>query len=360
MILGGGPAGCATALSLRSHFPSLNLVLLEVSAYDKPRVGEVLPAIARPLLTHLGIWEGFEAEQFRAVHSQSAAWGQPSLIENHFLYSARGAGWHLARTRFDQFLVEQVAQRGVEVRLQTRLVSITQPNSTPNQLWHLHLCDHTQLQTCFIVDATGRRATFARQMGGRLLVFDHLTAFVHFFTITNNPSPGTVIEAFRDGWWYTALLENCRVVACLTDSDIARKLGLKDRDRWLALLQQTSWIQAIVKDGVPQGEVLVRPANSTRLDQVYGDHWLAVGDAASAYDPLSSQGITKALRLGIFAGYAIGDQLSKGDTAGLSKYASLVQREFEYYRQAHMQYSTQEQRWSQSQFWRRRHERFQA
>ncbi|MEH2316508.1 NAD(P)/FAD-dependent oxidoreductase [Nostoc sp.] len=92
------------------------------------------------------------------------------------------------------------------------------------------------------------------------------------------------------------------------------------------------------------------------LDQVCGDNWLAVGDAASAYDPLSSQGITKALRLGIFAGYAIGERLNKEETAGLSKYASLVRREFEYYRQIHRQYSAEEQRWKQNRFWHRRHE----
>ncbi|MEH2455967.1 NAD(P)/FAD-dependent oxidoreductase [Nostoc sp.] len=147
----------------------------------------------------------------------------------------------------------------------------------------------------------------------------------------------------------------CRVVACLTDSDLACEFGLKDCDRWLELLRQTHWIQASAGDGVLQDEVIVRPANSTCLDQVCGDNWLAVGDAASAYDPLSSQGITKALRLGIFAGYAIGERLNKEETAGLSKYASLVRREFEYYRQIHRQYSAEEQRWKQSQFWHRRH-----
>jgi 2-polyprenyl-6-methoxyphenol hydroxylase-like FAD-dependent oxidoreductase len=318
-------------------------------------VGEVLPALARSLLTHLGIWEGFEAEQFRSVHSQASAWGQPLLVENHFLYSARGAGWHLSRTRFDRFLVEQVARQGVEVRSPLKLVSIVKPNQTPKNLWHLHLNNGDSLQIRFLVDATGRRAMVARKMS-RLLVFDHLTAFVGFFTIDSHPTPGTLIESFAHGWWYTALADNCRVVACLTDGDLVDELGLKKRDRWLELLRQTQWIQAAVGDGILQGEVIVRPANSTRLDQVCGDNWLAVGDAASAYDPLSSQGMTKALRLGIFAGYAIGDRLSKEETMGLDKYASLVRREFKHYRQVHRQYSAEEQRWPQSRFWHRRHE----
>jgi 2-polyprenyl-6-methoxyphenol hydroxylase-like FAD-dependent oxidoreductase len=47
LILGGGPAGCATALALRAHAPALSVALLEAGHYDRPRIGEVLPAAAR-------------------------------------------------------------------------------------------------------------------------------------------------------------------------------------------------------------------------------------------------------------------------------------------------------------------------
>ncbi|MCI0487336.1 MAG: tryptophan 7-halogenase, partial [Blastocatellia bacterium] len=99
IILGGGPAGCATALSLRSHAPSLSVALIEASAYDRPRIGEVLPAIARTFLNHLRIWEAFETEGFQTVHSTSFVWGHPFRAENHFIYSMHGSGWHLDRRR---------------------------------------------------------------------------------------------------------------------------------------------------------------------------------------------------------------------------------------------------------------------
>jgi hypothetical protein len=53
IILGGGPAGCATALSLRSYSRSLSIALIEESSYEHPRVGEVLPGLARSLLDNL-------------------------------------------------------------------------------------------------------------------------------------------------------------------------------------------------------------------------------------------------------------------------------------------------------------------
>ena len=55
LILGGGPAGCATALALRAQAPALAVGLIEASSYDQPRIGEVLPGVARVFLEHLGI-----------------------------------------------------------------------------------------------------------------------------------------------------------------------------------------------------------------------------------------------------------------------------------------------------------------
>ena len=76
-LVGGGPAGCATALALRAHAPALAVGLIEASSYDRPRLGEVLPALAGVFLEHLGIWEAFQRESYRRVHSTLSAWGQP-------------------------------------------------------------------------------------------------------------------------------------------------------------------------------------------------------------------------------------------------------------------------------------------
>jgi len=43
VILGGGPAGAATALSLRSHAPDLSVALIEQTNYHAMRIGETLP-----------------------------------------------------------------------------------------------------------------------------------------------------------------------------------------------------------------------------------------------------------------------------------------------------------------------------
>ena len=76
--------------------------------------------------------------------------------------------------------------------------------------------------------------------------------------------------------------------------------------------------------------LVVCPAPSFLLDKPAGKGWLAVGDAASAYDPISSQGIHKALSDGLEAANAIAPWLD-GGADKLAEYGSSVANRFDVY-----------------------------
>jgi flavin-dependent dehydrogenase len=95
-------------------------------------------------------------------------------------------------------------------------------------------------------------------------------------------------------------------------------------------------------------------ANSSTLDHITGRAWLAAGDAAMAFDPLSSQGISQALESGALAGEAVNRHL-KQDPAALPQYAAQMRRVFSRYAQLYAGYYGREQRWPDSTFWKRRH-----
>src|SRR5262249_51899525 len=98
------------------------------------------------------------------------------------------------------------------------------------------------------------------------------------------------------------------------------------------------------------------PAASQRLDSCAGDGWLAVGDAASAFDPLSARGVTSALQGAVRAAAAIARQLA-GDTRALSWFRDTVVADYDTYLDQRAAYYAVEQRWPESPFWRCRHER---
>jgi len=307
--------------------------------------------LAKNLLEHLGIRHDFEKENHLSVYSTVSAWGQAATRETPAIFSTNGAGWHLDRRSFDAFLSRQAEQQGATIFLNTHLQSFEKSEGG----WRVRLSDSKEIMARFIVDATGRRAVFARKNGAAIQTTDRLVSFSRFFTLDEKCAPETLIESFEEGWWYTARAGARRVVACLTDADIGVKLGLSAKENWFALFGKTREIRKSVGNGATAEECLTRPANSARLVPVGEADWLAVGDAASAFDPLSSQGITKALRSAVFASYAIADLLVKSDKTAVSRYRKFIETEYDVYQKLYKKYYSNEQRWRDSLFWQRRH-----
>jgi flavin-dependent dehydrogenase len=351
VIVGAGPAGCATALSLRTHAPSLSIGLIEQANYEATRAGEVLPGIARGTLENLRIWEAFEREQWRPVYAVASAWGAPILRENHAIYSWPGHGWHLDRARFDGFLARQAEARGVALLTGIRVDRAERTECG----WHLEISSGAPIHARFIVDAIGRSASIARRFGALPVSLDPLVGFSRFFPAGEDSEPRTLVEAVAGGWWYTAALTgNRRVATFMTDPDVARQYRLDRESSWREALEQTRFIRGAIPAQPSCGEI-VRAAGSSYLEQPAGDGWIAAGDAACAHDPLSGQGITRSLRSGILASYAISDFMRNGSASGLKRYQRLIHHGWSGYLAARRRYYLEEQRWRERSFWRRRH-----
>jgi len=358
VILGGGPAGAAAALSLRRHAPALSVALVEQSGYDRPRVGETLPPTARALLEQLEVWETFAGQGHVPAYGTCAAWGSDELFDNEFIYHPAGRGWHLDRRRFDRMLSREAEHRGVTTYSGHKFINSRRGEGGG---WLLQIKSgqgsEAFVKAAFVIDATGRRALFAGQRGVRKVLHDRLLGL----SVTFGPRAAepfadtyTLVEAREEGWWYSALLPEGKVVVfCMSDADLVKRHGRNSADEWLGLLAQTRHTKERVRGATPLGAPAVHAAHTHRLERTTGDGWLAVGDAATTFDPLSSQGILKSLRSGVLASYAVADYF-KGSSLGLEKYEALASREFEDYLSARADFYGRERRWPDSPFWQRR------
>jgi flavin-dependent dehydrogenase len=354
-ILGAGPAGLATALTLRRHAPHLSVVVLAGPPGAREKICETLPPGAQSLLRSLDVWEAFLARAPLAAYGTAGAWGTSRVEANEFLFHPDRRGWHLDRAQFDAMLAAETAQRGVPIRSDA-----APPRWTRRaERWRCAF-PAGSLSARFVVDATGRPAAFASAAGATRLADDRLVALSLFFSPpAHAPLTDTyaLVESTADGWWYSALQPDGRLaVACLTDADLARELRLRDVDRWLAAAHAAPHTHARLAGSAATGAPTLRLADSSCLDRLVGDDWLATGDAASTFDPLSSQGIVKALRQGTVAAYAVADHLG-GAREALEKYAAFVRREHAEFTATKRDYYRRETRWPDSPFWRRRHQR---
>jgi flavin-dependent dehydrogenase len=330
----------------------LSIALVEARDYVARRVGETLTPPAKTMLDHLGLWQSFQACNPVEVHGTAAAWGSSAVHHSDYLFSARGPGWHVDRAAFDGMLARETESRGVRVFRETSFSTET----AREEGWELALSGGAEIEASFVVDATGPTAAFARLQGVRSVELDQLVGFARTFEGCAPAEPHTLVESFSDGWWHSATLPaGLRVVTCMTDRDVARGLRLRETDSWERLLATSSTlVAAAVRGGRPLDKLIVRSARSRSLERPVGERWLAAGDAASSFDPLSSQGVVKALRSGIFASYALSDLLRDGDRRGMSRYERYIADEFGAFCDTRGRYYAAERRWPRRDFWNRR------
>ncbi len=238
--------------------------------------------------------------------------------------------------------VERAAADGVELLLETR---------EGTRFVHAQ----------FVIDATGAHSRLAKAMGAKPLFHDRLLWIGAVLACPSDLdfSRLTMLEAVEDGWWYAARVPGERVVvAAVTDAETNKRAMLHRRDRWDSSLKTTRHMRGWLADCSFGGDrrMTIHAAPSFVLDKVCGANWLAVGDAASAYDPIASQGIHKALFDGLQSAAAIANHLA-GVDAALGEYqASVVARFADYLRNRDYFYDL-ERRWPASPFWRNRRQK---
>jgi flavin-dependent dehydrogenase len=362
LIVGAGPAGSATALMLAQLFAGAaskpRVVLIETSRFDGFRIGESLPPDSRAVLDRLDVLPAFLASGHQACFGSLSSWGSEELGFNDFAVNIHGHGWHLDRARFDAELAEQAAQRGVELHRGWRM---RQAEALPESGFRIDLRDDEQsecsLVARYVVDASGQAGVFAHAMGARRIYDDRLICIAGVFDLQDDSSidQRTFLEAVPYGWWYCARL-NARqaVVSITTDSATARLRALASVGSWFGHLAQTPHLGERL-NGCKLGAEGLRPwaAPSYRLDPAVGSGWIAVGDCAISYDPITAQGIHKALDMGIAAAGAIADRL-RGKAVDFSAYEHGIGERHDDYLELRRLLYAQEQRWPEQPFWKAR------
>jgi 2-polyprenyl-6-methoxyphenol hydroxylase-like FAD-dependent oxidoreductase len=354
VIAGGGPAGAAAALVLARG--GRRVLLVDDRPRGAFRIGESLAPAVHPLLRDLGVLDGFLGDGHLPSHGNLSSWGAPGLHASDFIFDPHGHGWHLDRARFDAGLRDAARDAGAVVREDARVAAVEREGEG----WRVTLRTDggDEAVVCdALVDATGRAAFVARQQGAARVHGDALVAFFARYraAVEGDRDARTMIESTPHGWWYTALIPGERVVAWLTDADLVDRAALLTVDGFTAAVARTTHVSAaLAKHGYAMtGRPRGTDAGSARLDCFVGDGWLAVGDAALAFDPLSSQGILTALYTGLRGGQALDARLG-GDAGALPAYAARLEEIHRAYVQNRTTFYGFERRWPDHPFWRRR------
>ncbi len=305
IILGGGVAGTTAALGLRQH--GVQVALIEARPAPQWRIGETLAAEARPVLQALDLWETHLQAGHLPSYGNVSCWGWDAAVDKDFTGNPHGHAWQLDRAVFEHTLSQAAHERGARRCLGASVSRI----EWHGDHWSVHAAD-IRLSAPWIIDATGRRALVARRLDVRRQALDSLVA-IHA-TARSDPTTDrdsrTFIESLPHGWFYTALTPGGRrTLSFQTDAGL-----LPPSRQW----RSKDWLAQQLREARHLGPLLdprrcrleddpsLTSAHSGRLERFSGPGWLAIGDAAMSFDPITGHGLLKAMQSALQAAQAIG------------------------------------------------------
>jgi flavin-dependent dehydrogenase len=276
IVIGGGVAGCATAVDLT--ISGQRVVVLQHKPDPIDAVESVSAAAGRDLL-RLCVEVGSELPEV-------AAWWGSDICSRQAHPGARV----VRRRQLTDALRARAAARGVTFVPYEGLEGIDRSVNGWRARFKGRAAGHPSLTLTaeVLTDASGRSAVLARRLGARRIPVDHLCCAS--MDVREPGITGTWTESVPNGWWNL-----CALPEYGTLSFYSTALTIRQFTSGTASGSQISHNLRSLLGQARLGDPIARACGSSQLDRSAGDGWIAVGDAASTFQPLASAGIAKAL-----------------------------------------------------------------
>lgn len=345
LVLGGGPAGGASALELAQA--GCDVVLLERQTTPGWKIGETLPPEARVHLQRLKHWERFRNSGHLPCYGIVSCWGSSIPVERDFMMNPYGHGWQLDRAKFEENLLQAARDAGCQVFYGAEVQAIRYQSHE----WHLET-SVGEFRGSWLLDCTGSKGILTKN--GLAGSFEPLQDYISLYCVLSSATETdrdarTYVESHPLGWFYSALMPSgLRIIAFLTDRDLLPQ-SISTTEWLQQIIQECSQIPRLLQDHAYSQieQVHQVSAVSGRYQKFAGSRWILVGDAGMRFDPLSGWGSTKAI---VSAASAV-QMVLKG-----SNYQAASEELWASYLRQYRDYYLAELRWPDSPFWYRRHQ----
>jgi flavin-dependent dehydrogenase len=340
LVAGAGPAGAVAATLLARK--GCRVVLADGAGPVRHKIGEHLAAGAVHLLRRLRI--DFHPERHVPNGGSLSCWGSEALIATDSFNDPEGSGLLLDRTAFDAALRGNAVVAGTEFR-PADVGSVRRDGH-----WQAVLRDGSAISARWLVDATGRRASLARQLGIARRRDARMAAVYRIGSSDRPRLDRTMIEATPNGWWYAAHLPDGRPIAGFHLGIDEAAVFARRPGAWLQALNETIHIKTRFPPATFTTRLAPLEAGGACLARFSGDGWLACGDAALSFDPISGYGMLAAVHQGALASDCIADAFGGGATA-LCDYSNRLEQLRKLYSRRHREVYLRERRWRSMPFW---------
>ena len=381
VVIGGGPGGSAAATMLARK--GWQVLLLEREHFPRDHVGESLLPASIPVLEELGVLPEVEAQGFLRKGGATMVWGKDKTPWSWFFAETNRRyphSYQVWRPLFDQLLLNNAASNGVDVRQGCQVTGVqfegleVEVKSTENRhepggnddspdkrrsgssgrrggpesavsevRYFTDAGEEKTVRAGFVVDASGQGALLGRQLGLRRWdeSFRNLAVYAYYAGAKRLDPPADTnifIESYPNGWLWTIPLHTGwasvgAVVDQKTGESLLREMGPA---RFLAdqLAQAPHTAKLLETAQQVSGPFLVKDW-SYACDEIAGDGYVLLGDAACFIDPLFSSGVHLALMSGVLAAAYVTTALRDPAMAAAAAavYQELYYKEYHHFRE---------------------------
>jgi flavin-dependent dehydrogenase len=319
LVVGAGVAAFAAAL--RCAREGLDATVLIPARRQLPEFAETLSAGGFRTLVKLGLPRRDIARNFPEVREHRSRWGDSPMQVKPRIPGLQNPVI-LGKASLIAMLRTAALENGAQVLCIDRLAAASEMDS--GVLVSVMKDGSTQELAChYAIDASGRPAVLARQLGTKRATLDDLVAFSIHGPARPAFAACVATVSIADGWTFWA--SDAAGQATFAFFTAGRKL-----DGQVNATRLLSRVPAEIMKMMARPEVWaaseVQPFNcsTSALEQTCGDFWLACGDALQTFDPLASMGVATALKQADASAQAIA-AATLGDRSMIASYSEQAQ-----------------------------------
>ena len=361
LVIGGGPAGSATAALLAEQ--GFDVVVVERERFPRFHVGESLLPDGNGVLERLGVlnrarrmgWTVKPGASFLhcdavgALHSEGRGQSVQATREHAFssirfaeaLGVPRPEALQVSRAEFDRMLLDRAQELGARILQPARVREVDFGSDGVD----VDLTDSDgdfRLRVDFVVDASGQHGFLAKRLNLREVdgSLRNLATFAHYEGWTWPPAIPVgniqVISLEELAWMWIIPLSAERVSVGLVEHHRLAARGAAERS---ARLEETLARHPLLAEQSRRArrvsDVYAMADFGYSTKSYFGDRWLAVGDAGSFVDPVFSTGVYLALSSGEEAARALAQGLRSNPATLrrlLARYEKTQRRRYRFFR----------------------------
>ena len=345
IVVGGGPAGSATATMLSRK--GWKVIVLEREKFPRDHVGESLLPASIPILEELGALPDVEKAGFLPKYGATMVWGSGDAPWSWYFKETSQRyphSYQVWRPEFDKILLDNAQSQGVTV---FEGYHVTEVIFDGDDAIGVTFTDAEggsgEAQCRFIVDASGQSTLISRHMDTKQWdpFFQNLAVYAYFTGTKSLPEPdqnNIFIESYRYGWLWSIPLHTGRTsIGVVVDSQVGQE-GIQQHGAKAFLQSQLALschTRGMLEDAQMDSDPNVVMDWSYTADKLYGPGYIIAGDAACFVDPLFSSGVHLALMSGVLAAAyvttALNDPTMAGDAGQV--YQELYLKEYNQFRE---------------------------